>query len=1081
MSQKYEKLKTLLQELFQLDQPDLDFGIYRILHAKADEITNFLDRDLLPQVKEAFAQYKSADKTEIEREIEHAIASAKDLGIPDPESTEKVKQLRERLATEAVDISKLEGEVYDHLFGFFRRYYSEGDFLSRRVYKPGVYAIPYEGEEVKLHWANADQYYIKTSEYLRDYAFRLNPEADEEKGEDPMRVHFRLVDAAEGEHGNVKEGNGKERRFILRAEDFVSVENGELVINFEYRPATLMDWPEDQRDGQKKPPSQDKLREIAEKRILAVQDAGLLDWINELKKKYRKTDGTLSDDSTLLVNLKRYTARNTFDYFIHKDLGGFLRRELDFYIKNEVMHLDDIESDTVPRVEQYLSKIKVIRSIAHKIIAFLAQIEDFQKKLWLKKKFVVETSYLIRVGIIPEEFYPEIAANDAQREEWSRLLRIDEFKGDLNTPAYSIPVTSVFLHAFPSLVVDTRLYDADFASRLLQALGNLDEIEDALLVHSENYQALSFISSRYAESIDFIYIDPPYNTAASPILYKNDYKESSWLSLVENRLSRSAAVRHPQSSVCVAIDDTELDRLSLLLRTVYSGDELFRVVVNHYPGSGTGRSNVTRTHEYALFSVPENLDLLRGEQVQDGERERNFRRSGQGENNYRTGRPNSFYAVLVNAETLEVVGVEPPPNGDDYPREQTSEGLLRIYPIGEDGSERVWTLSYEGALDAILEGKLRCTPNRVINRIYSDQERRNLLPSIWIDSRFSAVSHGTNLLKDLFGEGEMFPYPKSLFTVDFAIDAATFSRERPCILDFFAGSGTTGHAAIHRNRIDGKVRKFVLVEVGEHFTRVIVPRIKKVMFTPEWSDGKPVRSATTDETERSPRLVKVISLESYEDTLNNLELQRSEGQDGTLFSGQANGANGFREQYMLRYMLDVESRGSQSLLNFKQFADPTGYKLMVKRPGTDESREVNVDLIETFNWLIGLTVQHIAAPRSFAADFERDAEGRLQISGRLRQDANGPFWFRTVTGTTPDGRKTLVIWRKLTGNPEEDNLVLDEWFTKQGYSSKDSEFDLIYVNGDNNLENLRAPDDTSWKVRLIEEDFHRLMFDTEDV
>ena len=77
-----------------------------------------------------------------------------------------------------------------------------------------------------------------------------------------------------------------------------------------------------------------------------------------------------------------------------------------------------------------------------------------------------------------------------------------------------------------------------------------------------------------------------------------------------------------------------------------------------------------------------------------------------------------------------------------------------------------------------------------------------------------------------------------------------------------------------------------------------------------------------------------------------------------------------------------------------------------------------------------------------------------------------------------DGRKALVIWRKVTGNPEEDNLVLDEWFTKQGYSSKDSEFDLIYVNGGNNLENLKAPDD-SWKVRLIEEDFHRLMFDSE--
>ena len=156
--------------------------------------------------------------------------------------------------------------------------------------------------------------------------------------------------------------------------------------------------------------------------------------------------------------------------------------------------------------------------------------------------------------------------------------------------------------------------------------------------------------------------------------------------------------------------------------------------------------------------------------------------------------------------------------------------------------------------------------------------------------------------------------------------------------------------------------------------------------------------------------------------------------------------------------------------------DPTAYKLKVKRPGSDESREVDVDLLETFNWLIGLTVQHIAAPRSFGATFERDDERRLRLVDRLKQEKDGPYWFRTVTGATPDGRRTLVIWRKLTGEPEQDNLVLDEWFTRQGYSARDSEFDLIYANGSNNLENLKTPDDL-WKVRLIEEDFHRLMFE----
>ena len=221
-------------------------------------------------------------------------------------------------------------------------------------------------------------------------------------------------------------------------------------------------------------------------------------------------------------------------------------------------------------------------------------------------------------------------------------------------------------------------------------------------------------------------------------------------------------------------------------------------------------------------------------------------------------------------------------------------------------------------------------------------------------------------------------------------------------------------------------------------------------------------------------------LESYEDALNNLETRRTEKQRLLLDDPEAQGADGLKEQYIVRYMLDVETRGSQSLLNVQAFTDPTAYNLTVKRPGSDESREVNIDLLETFNWLIGLTVRHIAAPRAFSAGFERDSEKRLRLKGRLRQEADGPYWFRTVTGTTPGGRRTLVIWRKLTGRPEKDNLVLDEWFTKQGYSAKDSEFDLIYVNGGSNLENLKTPDDL-WKVRLIEEDFHRLMFDTEEM
>lgn len=160
-----------------------------------------------------------------------------------------------------------------------------------------------------------------------------------------------------------------------------------------------------------------------------------------------------------------------------------------------------------------------------------------------------------------------------------------------------------------------------------------------------------------------------------------------------------------------------------------------------------------------------------------------------------------------------------------------------------------------------------------------------------------------------------------------------------------------------------------------------------------------------------------------------------------------------REQYTLSYMLDVESRGSQSLLNVEAFRNPDEYKLRVERDG--ETQLVNVDLVETFNWLLGLTVKHIDV---------------------IPIKKDGPT-VRVVDGTAPNGDRVLVVWRNID---QIDNDALDKWFGKQGYSTREMVYDVFYVNSDNNLENLRRPDQT-WKVRLIEEEFKRLMFDVEDM
>ncbi|MCC7280320.1 MAG: site-specific DNA-methyltransferase [Chromatiaceae bacterium] len=1103
MNPKYEKLKNLLKELFQLDRPDLDFGLYRVMHAKSSEVTQFLDKDLLPQVQAAFGQYQTADKAELEKALAKVMAGIEAAGM-DPAQSPKVADLRAQIKNEAVDRSGLEGEVYDHLYSFFRRYYSEGDFLAKRVYKAGVYAIPYEGEEVTLHWANKDQYYIKTSEYLRDYAFRLRPEDDQR----PLRVHFRLVEAAEGEHGNVKAAADKDRVFILAApgatgRDFVTEEAGEqgqeLVIGFEYRPATLTDWPAAERNGKKKPPAQKDLIALSVKGVLALTDPALAAWTLELGRLYDKSGGEKADYSRLEAHLRRYTARNTFDYFIHKDLGTFLRRELDFYIKNEVMHLDDVENETAPRVEQYLSKIKVLRRIGGKIIDFLAQLEDFQKKLWLKKKFVVETQWCITVASIPEAFYPEIAANGAQREEWIAYLAVDEIAGDAVTRGYSVPLTTDFLAANPTLVVDTRHFDTAFTERLLEAMGDMDKQVDGLLIYSENFQAIRLVKQSFNKKITCIHIDPPYNTETSGFLYKNNYQHSSWLTMMWDRLIYGTVLLNEEGHLLCHIDENEYERLKNVSEALGLNDA--GTVVWDKRNPMTGGSGIALQHEYIIWLMNSSktiyqrnvnfVEMLKAAEsiiAKSGgvnEKARSEYSAWVRDNNALSGGEKAYAYLDYNGKIYQSVSLRAPEPRTDpkffQPLMHPRTGLpCSVPPNGFSRTPE--TLESMIARDEILFGANETIQPRQKKILTNESQMQ-------VKSVIQDAKTGKAYLDQL---GLAFPYchPVSLYK---DLLGAT-NKTNSYILDYFAGSGTSGHAAIELNRFDGVNRKFILAENGDHFDTVLLPRIKKVTFTPEWKDGKPKRPATPEEAERGPRIVKVIRLESYEDTLNNLETRRTQGQQSLLDHPDAQGPDGLREQYLLRYLLDVETRGSQSLLNVAAFADPTAYQLKVKRPGTDESRLVKIDRLETFNWLIGLTVRHIAAPRTYGAAFDRDSEKRLRLQGRLRELDAAPspqpppaggeggkhWWFRTVTGATPDGRKTLIIWRKLTGDAERDNLVLDEWFKKQGYSSQDSEFDLIYVNGGNNLENLKAPDDL-WKVRLIEEDFYRLMFATEGV
>jgi adenine-specific DNA-methyltransferase len=436
----------------------------------------------------------------------------------------KVRELKQKLAEYGVGTSEHENAVFSHLLTFFSRYYDSGDFISQRRYKGDTYAIPYAGEEVMLHWANKDQYYTKSGENFSNYAFKLD---------DGRSVRFRLVTADTAKDN--RKDNDKERRFVLieqhtrtlvddDGDDYeeellpVAEENGELVLRFEYKAM----------------PKGSKQDELALDAVTKVLNDPIVKahWLALGKREPTENN----PQRTLLEKcLASYTTNNTADYFIHKDLGGFLRRELDFYIKNEVMHLDDVQNaEKFTDIEKNLRLIQTLRAIALDLVTFLAQLEDFQKKLWLKKKFVVATHYCITLDRVPESLYPTIAANPQQWEQWENLGMLEGGKDDLFKQAQAGSVE--YLKAHPFLMADTALFDGAFKNALLAAADNLDESVDGLLIHGDNFQALNLLKERYREQVTCAYIDPPYNTGKDGFLYKDNYSHSTWITFIGSRL-----------------------------------------------------------------------------------------------------------------------------------------------------------------------------------------------------------------------------------------------------------------------------------------------------------------------------------------------------------------------------------------------------------------------------------------------------------------------------------------------------------------------------------------------------------------
>ena len=240
--------------------------------------------------------------------------------------------------------------------------------------------------------------------------------------------------------------------------------------------------------------------------------------------------------------------------------------------------------------------------------------------------------------------------------------------------------------------------------------------------------------------------------------------------------------------------------------------------------------------------------------------------------------------------------------------------------------------------------------------------------------------------------------------------------------------------------------------MGKYFYTATLPRIKKAIYSEKWQKGKP-----SLRNNGISHIMKYMLLEQYEDALNNIQLKKDESL-----------ASLFGDDYTINYMLDFEAKGS--LLNLVAFKAPFSYEMNITEKNEMKLRKV--DVCETFNYLIGLTVKHQGIIRSY----DSLPAAKPTYEGAVDLVKGTQFAFRQIEGTLPDGRKALVIWRTISDDLMASNAALDAYFEKYRINPLDREYDIIYVNGDNNLENLRTSDE-SWKVVLTEQEFNKRMFE----
>ncbi|MFX1376204.1 MAG: site-specific DNA-methyltransferase [Promethearchaeota archaeon] len=650
----------------------------------------------------------------------------------------------------------------------------------------------------------------------------------------------------------------------------------------------------------------------------------ILDWLNK-DQYYVKNREPLRESNKIFSE----------DYFIHKNLKDFYKMELNNFIKDKILGLDPLQIASHKDLQKELEKVKTFEEITSKIIDLLVQLENFQLKLWFKKSVVLKTNYVITLDKIMEyagesfleSIIDQILNNKGQMKEWLNLFEINiHIKSELQN------LTEKRKSKWEHLPIDTKYFDEVFKWNLISFLSknnDLDELIDGTLIKSDNFQALNLLMKKWHEKVNLIYIDPPFNTGKKEFLYKNDYLESSWLVMMNNRLNIAKEILHKDGNIFVRIDNNGNHLVRFLLNLVF-GKSNFRneIIINKTRAKKQCKKPFIQQTE-SLFFYSKRSDYF-------------F---------------NQLEVPRKDPQWFELL---------DFPRPNKNPRIVlgkTYYPP----KNRRWGLSQERINDFEQKGKIRINKKkRYVDCFGNIIEEK---PELYYDSE-----PVRNDWLDIPGYSQVhkFSTENSEEILQRVIESG--SRENDVVLDFFLGSGTTIAVAQKLNR------KWIGIEIGDQFEEFIIPRMKTVLYGDKTGISKNINTSNSG-------FVKYQYLEQFEDSIENIELK---------------------------------PHIKNSILNYNKIEDPFEFKVKILKNG--QSIPVNADLIETFNYLLGIFVEKYDR-------YKYDGKTYIFVKGKV------------------NNQNTIIIWRSIIEiDYEQDKKIIMEHLSEVNYS-------YIYVNGKSLVEN----------------------------